>query len=86
MDQKYAFWPALKKSTYSGSRGWAFVTYARMCRIHRRSSAFHDMGRHQLRIWSVKAITKPRLNHGCSSRVIAPPPKSGVKRRKSQGV
>src|SRR5262245_61115613 len=84
--QKYAFCPALKKSTYAGSRGCVFPTYSRIRHIQRLSSAFQDIGCHQLKIWSAKAITNPRLNHGCRSRVMAPPPKIGVSSRKSHGV
>ena len=32
-----------------------------------------------------RATTNARLNHGCSSRVIGPPPNSGVSQRKSHG-
>src|ERR671930_1384813 len=73
--QKYNFCPALKKSTYSGSVLSEFVTYSFMRRIQRRSSEVHVIGSSQFRNWSAKNTTKPRLNHGCSRRVLAPPPK-----------
>src|SRR2546421_10952875 len=76
--QKYSFWPALKKSTYSGSTVSALVTYSLARRVQRRSSAFHVIGASQVRDCSAENRTDPRLDQGCSRRVLAPPPKSGV--------
>src|SRR5438105_63739 len=84
--QKYTFWPALKKSTYSGSSLSVFATYAFNRRIHRRSSLVHDIGCSQFSTCSAKHATNPRLNQGCSNRVMGPPPKSGVSQRYSHGV
>ena len=84
--QKYNFCPALKKSTYSGSSSSVLATYSFSRRIHRVSSGVHDIGWSQFRSCSAKNATNPRLNQGCSSRVIGPPPKSGVSTRYSHGV
>src|SRR2546423_11867678 len=83
--QKYSFWPALKKSTYSGSTVSALVTYSLARRVQRRSSAFHVIGASQFRNCSAKNRTNPRLNHGCTRRVLAPPPESGVNQWDSHG-
>src|SRR5262245_29856803 len=84
--QKYIFWPPLKNPTSSASTFSTFVTYALMRLTHRESADVQDIGAIQLSSCSAKNNTKPRLNHGCSSRVVGPPPKIGVSTRKSHGV
>src|SRR2546428_12699144 len=76
--QKYTFWPALKKSTYSGSSTSVFETYSLTRLIHCRSFRVHVIGSHQLGVCSPKAAPNPRPNHRCRNLVAVPPAKNRV--------
>src|SRR6188474_1641647 len=84
--QKYIFWPPLKKPTSSASTASSFDTYVLIRLIQRESAGVHRIGSSQLSNCSAKNTTKPRLNHGCSRRVVGPPPKTGVSAWNSHGV
>src|ERR1019366_7862996 len=76
---------AKKKPTSEGSGESVSLTYSLLRFIQRESAGAQVITCHQFSACSAKKKTKASPNQGCSKRVVAPPPNSGVKKRKIHG-